>query len=82
MKYIGKIKIEEGLELNNPTLEINTVNYDWLNHTVNIECIFQEEKANYKHSRNFVFSTDGSGELTSVDIINFIKGHEVLKNFK
>ena len=83
MKAKGQIKIEGIKEpLNNPSLEINKVNYDWINHTVDVECIFQEEGANYKHSRTFTFSTDGSGELTTADIVGFIKNHDILKAFK
>lgn len=83
MKATGEIQIEGIKEpLNNPTLEIKKVNYDWFNHSVDIECIFQEDKANFKHSRTFTFSTDGSGELTTTDIIGFISNHDVLKVFK
>ncbi len=45
MKAKGQIKIEEGLVLNNPTLEILKSSYNWHNNIVNIECIFKEENA-------------------------------------
>lgn len=82
MKAIGHIEIENGLILNNPTLKINAVNYDWSNYDVFIECMFNEENALFKHSRTYKFSSEGTGELTSTDIIGFIKGHEILKVFK
>jgi hypothetical protein len=78
----GQIEIEDGLVLNNPSLEINTVNYDWTSYDVYVECIFTEENSLYKHSRTYKFSSEGNGELTSTDIINFIKGHEILNVFE
>ena len=82
MKAIGQIQIQ-GIEkpLNNPTLEIAKVSYDWMNHIVDVECIFNEENANNKYSRTFTFPTDGSGELTTIDIIGFINNHDSLKAF-
>jgi hypothetical protein len=82
MKAIGHIEIESGLILNNPTLQIVKVNYDWANYDVFVECLFTEENSIYKHSRTFTFSSEGSGELTSTDIVNFIKGHSVLNVFE
>lgn len=81
MKALGQIKIEEGLTLNNPSLEINAVIYDWSSYDVLVQCIFTEENSSFKHSRDYVFSSQGSGTLTSTDIINFVKGHETLKVF-
>jgi len=83
MKAIGQIEIS-GIRkpLNNPTLEIAKVVYDWKNHNVDIECLFTEEGANNDYSRTYNFPTNGSGELTSIDIMNLIKGHNILKAFK
>ena len=78
---IGIITIEEGLILNSPELRILNVFYNWNNYTVRIECLFNEEGAIFKHSRTFEFSTEGSGEMTSNDIIDLIKGHDDLKVF-
>ena len=80
MKATGEIKITEDLTLLNPSLDILKVNYNWNNNTVDIECLFKE--GIYKHSRIFTFDTDGSGELTSLDILEFINNHETLKIFK
>lgn len=82
MKAVGQITIEDRLVLNNPTLEIRTVNYDWSDYSVYVECTFQEENTNYKHFRVYKFSSEGNGELTSTDIISFIKNHEILNVFK
>ncbi len=82
MKAKGQIKIEEGLVLNNPTLEILKSSYNWHNNIVNIECIFKEENANYKHSRTFTFELVEDKEYTSKDIVNFIKSHDALNSFE
>ena len=81
MKANTKITLEDGLELNKPTMTIENVIYNWLKNTVLIECIFKEENALYNHSRNFQFDTKGK-ELTSSDILSLINNHEILKNFK
>lgn len=82
MKAIGQIEIEEGLTLKNPTLSIKMVTYNWDNYSVHIECIFKEENALYEHSRIFTYSTEGSGELTSGDIIELIKNDPILNVFE
>ena len=81
MKANIKITLEDGLELNKPTMTIENVIYNWLKNTVLIECIFKEENALYNPSRNFQFDTKGK-ELTSSDILSLINNHEILKNFK
>ena len=79
MKATGKINITDELTLTDPTLEIAKVCYDWIAQTVDIELIFKE--GSYNHSRTFQYKTDGSEELTSDDIIAFLKADEVLKVF-
>jgi len=79
MKAIGNIKITDELTLTDPTLEIVKVCYDWVAQTVNIEIVFQE--GNYKHSRAFNYKTDGRGELTSTDILDFLQNDKVLSVF-
>ena len=81
MNAIGQIEIEPGLTLHNPSLDIITVRYDWVNHIADVECIFKEENATFEHSRTFSFNTDYSGELTTDDIIMFINEHPVLNVF-
>lgn len=79
MKATGKINITNELTLTDPTLEISKVCYDWLAETVDIELIFKE--GSYKHSRSFNYSTAGKNELTSIDILDFLKADEVLNVF-
>ncbi|MCP4354338.1 MAG: hypothetical protein GY793_01655 [Proteobacteria bacterium] len=71
------IKIEEGLELNNPTLEIKQITYDQLQSLVIVECIFREENANYQHSRSYAF--DSGKDMLKADVMELLKGHEILK---
>ena len=80
MKATGKIEIEQGLTLNNPTLQIVNVSYNWLNNKVSIEIHFNEENSNFKHSRSYEF--EALKELTSIDILNLVSNHKVLKSFK
>tara|TARA_R110002167_G_scaffold183866_2_gene384306 strand:- start:399 stop:641 length:243 start_codon:yes stop_codon:yes gene_type:complete len=79
MKATGIIKITNELTLKNPTLEICKVSYNWVEQTVDIECLFQE--GSFKHNRTFNYSTSGKTELTSSDIIGFIKKDKVLNVF-
>ena len=81
MKAIGKIEIENGLTLNNPTLEIKSVVYDWLSYGINVECYFKEENSTFTHSRTFTFENPEGAEKTSADILAMIKAHEVLGLF-
>lgn len=80
MQAIGNITIEEGLTLKDPTLEITTTTFDWVNDSVKIECIFKEGL--YRHSRTFEFENSSKRDLLSSDVIAFIKTHSVLKVFK
>lgn len=80
MQAQGQIQITEELSLLNPTMEIVKVNYDWINHSVDVEIYFSE--GSFNHSRTFTFSTDGRGELTSNDILTFLSEHPVLSQFK
>jgi hypothetical protein len=82
MKAIGQIKIENNLELKNPTLSINRVTYDWQNDSVRIEILFNEEGSKYQHSRDYIFSNSVGDSLSSTDIYNFIKSHNTLKVFE
>lgn len=75
----GTIQITPDLALKNPTLEIVKCNYDWVANEVAIEIHFSEGA--YKHSRTFTYSTDGSGELTTADILAFINNDTVLNVF-
>lgn len=78
MKSNKQISIQD-LILNNPTATIKSVVYDWENDTAAIEVIFQEEGANYKHSRSFEMNTNGE-VITPYQIKEFIKTE--LKDFE
>jgi len=81
MKKKGLIKIEEGLELNSPTAEVNSVSYSWQDNTVKVEIHFKEEGANFNHSRTFDFTNESGAELTSADVLELLKSNKVLKQF-
>ncbi len=79
MKAIGQIKIEDGLILNNPTLEIKTIQYEQFSDLVSVECIFKEEGANYKHSRNYTFTA--TNDMLKADVIELLKTNDILNLF-
>ena len=79
MKATGMIKITDELTLTNPNLEILKVSYDWVAQTVDIELEFKE--GSYSHIRTFSYKTDGRGELTSKDIMDFLQNDKVLSVF-
>lgn len=79
MKATGVIKIEEGLELKDPKMEILKVNYDWINYSVAIEVSFTEGV--YKHCRTYEFNVEPTGEMTTNDIMELIKTHNILNKF-
>jgi hypothetical protein len=66
MKAIGTITIEEGLDIVNPTVEINSAF---------VEAIFTDENG-FKHSR--LMNVD----LTSVNIPLAMASNDVLNQFK
>ena len=82
MKAIGTIEIEQGLVLNNPTLIIKSVQYEQFDNLVNVECYFNEEGANFTHSRTFTFNNEEGKQLVKSDIITLVSNHEVLNVFK
>ena len=81
MKANKKLKIQD-IELNNPSMTVKAVNFDWFTNDVNIEIIFNEENGLVNHSRTFTFSNTGAMDLTSQDIYDYISTEETLKNFK
>tara|TARA_R110002020_G_scaffold83616_3_gene207799 strand:- start:575 stop:823 length:249 start_codon:yes stop_codon:yes gene_type:complete len=82
MKANGIIEIEKGLELNNPTLKIKSVQYEQFDNRVVVECYFNEEGSNFKHSRSYEFINDTEKDLTYSDILSFVNSHNILKAFK
>jgi len=66
MKVLGTITIEEGLDIINPTVEINSAY---------IEAIFTDENG-FKHSR--LMNVD----LASVNIPTAMESNDVLNQFK
>jgi hypothetical protein len=81
MKATGEIEITEELTLNNPTLTVKTVSYEWITNEVNVEILFKENDSVIDHSRLFTFDNTGGANLGSEDIYNFIKSNETLKQF-
>jgi hypothetical protein len=71
MKADNQITVK-GLVLNKPTATIKGVVYNWENDTALVEVIFQEEGANYKHSRSFEMNTHGE-VVSPTEIREFIK---------
>lgn len=82
MKATGKINITEGLKLNNPSLEIKSVTYNWITNKVEVEILFKEGPGVYKHSRIFEFDNKTGKELKTSDIYSYLSSHKTLKNFK
>jgi len=80
MKAIGTIEIENGLTLNNPTLEIEQITYKQNESLVLVECIFTEENAIFKHSRNFIF--EATKDMLKSDVIALVNNHNILKVFR
>ena len=62
------------------TIEIEQIIYKQKVNEVIVECIFTEENAIFKHSRNFVFTS--TKDMLKVNVIALINKHEILKNFK
>jgi hypothetical protein len=81
MKATGEIEITEELTLNNPTLTVKAVSYEWLTNKVNVEILFKESNATIDHSRLFTFDNTGGANLTDDDIYSFIKNDETLGIF-
>lgn len=79
MKATGKIKIENGLELQNPTMVVKKVSYDWETNKIEIQCNFSEGV--YIHSRLFEFESNGN-DFNPSQIMQLIKTNEVLNLFE
>jgi len=71
------MKIEEGLNLNNPTMEINNISYPQKENKVIVECHFKEENSSFIHSRNYTFETGGL-DLIYSDVITLMRTNELL----
>ena len=80
MKATGVIQITDDLTLENPTLEVSTVNYNWITDDVNLEIIFSEGV--YRHSRTFSFNNGDKNELSCDDVYLFISNHPILGVFE
>lgn len=81
MKAIGIIQITDDLTLNNPSLEVKQVIYDWIENKCKIEILFKEDNSSLTHSRTFEFDIDQNKEYTTTDNINMIKNHPTLNKF-
>lgn len=73
------IKIEEGLELKNPTLKIKSVQYEQFDNLVSVECYFNEEGSTFNHSRVYTFTNESGADLVYNDIVELLKTNDVLK---
>jgi hypothetical protein len=81
MKASGKITIEEGLVLNSPNMEIVNISYPQRSNEVIVECYFNEEGAEFKHSRSFKLDNAAGGQMTKPDVLTLVKEHPILKQF-
>jgi len=75
------IEIEEGLSLNNPTMEIINISYPQKTKEVIVECCFKEENSTFPHSRSYVFLNESGEQLTKPDVLELMKTNKVLKQF-
>ena len=80
--HTGTIQITEELTLNNPTMDIITVQYNWVDNTASVEIHFKEPDSALTHSRMFEFELDKNKEYTTLDIIEMISNHSVLGLFE
>ena len=72
------IKIEEGLELKNPTTEIISVTYRQDNNLVALVVSFKGSGCELKHVREYVFNNKEGVNMTYNDVITLAKTNEVL----
>jgi len=82
MKAIGKIKIEEGLVLNNPKMEIIDIHYPQSTNNVVVDLYFIEENSTGKHSRTYIFNNENGADLGYADVLAMVKSHDILCLFK
>lgn len=75
------IEIEEGLILNSPTMEINNISYPQKENKVIVECYFKELNSEFIHSRSYEFENVGGLDLVYSDVIELMKGNELLNQF-
>ena len=75
------IKIEEGLILNNPTMEIENISYPQKTKQVIVEIHFAEPNSEFKHSRSFTFENETGNQLTKPDVLNLMKTNDILSTF-
>ena len=78
-EYNGVIKIDDGLELENPKMEIMSVFYDLKKNDFDLEIHFWELKN--RHSRMFNFSNPNTGSLDMNTIISFTTNDSILGKF-
>ena len=82
MKAEVKVILEDGSELNNPTMVLgDSITYIQSSNEVEIECIFSEENSSFKHSRQYRFDTGGK-QLTKPDVMVLLGLHPELSKLK
>tara|TARA_R110000787_G_scaffold271013_1_gene378086 strand:- start:6 stop:248 length:243 start_codon:yes stop_codon:yes gene_type:complete len=72
------MKIEEGLNLNNPTMEINNISYPQRENKVIVECHFKEENSSFIHSRNYTFENLEGADLIYSDVVTLMRSNDIL----
>ena len=82
MKSEVILTLEDGTELNNPTMVLgDSITYIQSSNEVEIECIFNEENSSFKHSRQYRFDTGGK-QLTKPDVMVLISLYPELSKLK
>jgi len=75
-----EIQIEEGLILNSPTKEINTINYIQKTNKIVVEMYFREGSSSFVHSRSYTFDNPSGKDLLRAEVMLMINNHELLKS--
>lgn len=73
------LKIEEGLELGNPKMEIMSVFYNLKTNEFSIEVHFWEYKN--RHSRTYDTINETPGSLSMEQVMRFVNNHPILSLF-
>lgn len=75
----GIIIFNDGMELQNPKMEITNVNYNFKTNTFDLICEFYE--LHHKHVRSFHNPKEIIGLVKTEDVLEFIQTDEFLSQF-
>jgi len=78
-EYNGVIRIDEGLELMNPKMEIMIVHYDITTNEFDLEIHFWELLK--RHNRMFKTTNNAPGSLSMENVLDFVEAHPILGQF-